>query len=94
MDNEYIQLGSIAAIFIIAIREFFNYLKAKKNGNGEMITADIKVFEELKRMNNNHLHSIESAIIEGNKEIVRSINDGNLRTIQLLGEIKGNLIGK
>ena len=91
MNNEYLQLGTVAILFLISIKEFFFYLRSKKNGNGELTTADKKVFDELKNMNDNHLHSIENAIIGGNREIVKAISDGNIRIVELLGEIRGNL---
>lgn len=60
---------AIAIIVIFLIKEMFSYLKSRKsNGtNGKMLT-------ELKAMNENHLNSIRTEIIRGNKEIVEAIN--------------------
>lgn len=94
MDNSVLQLGAVAILFLIFIKDFFNWLKGRKNGNNHTPYGEthfIKMYEELKLMNENHLHSIENAINDGNREIVKAINDGNLRIIESLGEIKGNL---
>ncbi len=93
MENEALQSGSVVigllAIITLLVREGFSYLKYKKNGGSDSLNREI--FDELKLMNNNHLHSIEKAINDGNADIVRAINDGNRQTVELLGEIKGNL---
>ncbi len=34
MEDTIIQLGAVAIIFAFAIKEFFAYLKSRKNGNG------------------------------------------------------------
>ena len=88
MEN-YLQLGAVAVIFLFAVKEFFAYLKTKKEGNGNGLTSAI--LGELQKMNDNHLHSLEKAINDGNGKIVEAINNGNLRQIELLGEIKGTL---
>ena len=92
MIENIAQLGSLAVISLFAVKEFFGYLKSKKdNGNGNGDNLNHAIFKELQTMNSNHLHSIEEAIQDGNREIVKSINDGNRQMIQLLGEIKGSL---
>ena len=35
MPSEIYQIGAVAIIFMLAIREFFSYLKSRKNGNGK-----------------------------------------------------------
>ncbi len=87
MDDIY-QIGAVAIVFGLSIKEFFQYLKAKKNGNGSL-NSDI--LAELKTMSTNHLHSMETAINDGNEKIVKAINDGNLKTIELLSRIEGKL---
>lgn len=87
MIKEYIELGAVAVIFILAIKDFFKYLTNKD----VRPTHDKKVLEELRAMNSNHLHTIENAIREGNRDIVKSINSGNMKLAQLLGEIKGSI---
>lgn len=42
-------------------------------------------------MNQNHLHSIQKSIEEGNRNLVQTIHEDNKTMIQLLGEIKGTL---
>ena len=91
-ENSILQLGAVAILFLVGIREFFSYLKAKGNGNiNSTGTHDKAILEQLQTMNNNHLHSVEEAIRDGNKEIVKAISDGNLRIVDSLGEIKGKL---
>lgn len=89
--NELIQLGTVGVLFAIAIREFFGYLRAKKldgsasNGYGKAI------FQELQSMNQNHLHSLEKAINDGNDRLISEIHADNSRMIELLGRIEGKL---
>lgn len=90
--DQYANLGAVAVIFLFATREFFTYLKSRKNGNSHPEGGfNQQIFQELQRMNDNHLHTLTDAVNEGNKEIVRTINEGNLRIVQALGEIKGQL---
>ncbi len=93
MSSELLNLGAVAIIFLFAVREFFAYLKAKKseptNGNGNMFSKAI--FDELSKMNNNHLHSIQEAIERGNREMIDTMHNDSSRMIELLGEIKGML---
>lgn len=94
MDQNILNLGAIGIIFVFAVKEFFSYLKAKKLENGTPgtnggPTFNQAIFQELQKMNSNHLHSIKEAIETGNREIVAAINSGNLKMIELLGEIKG-----
>lgn len=64
MDINYLQLGAVAFIFLFAIREFFAYLRTRKNGNGNF---NEKIYNEIHLMNNNHLTDIVKAIEVGNK---------------------------
>lgn len=90
-ETSLIQLGAVAILFAVSIREFFGYLKTKKtNGvNGYGFTEAI--FKELQTMNDNHLHSIEKAVREGNDRLIESIHNDNTKMIEILGEIKGKL---
>jgi len=86
---DYTQLGAIAIIFLFFIKEFFGYMKAKKsNGNGDFNQA---ILDELRVMNSNHLHSIKTAISEGNEHLIETIHNDNTKIIELLAEIKGRL---
>ncbi len=89
-ENTLIQLGAVAVLFAIAIREFFGYLKAKKTvGNGENLNP--KILKELQSMNDNHLCSIKDAVVDGNKEVVAAVNEGNLKMAEFIGEMRGRL---
>ncbi|MEX2053929.1 MAG: hypothetical protein WD883_00015 [Candidatus Colwellbacteria bacterium] len=87
-ENSLLQLGAVAILFLVGIREFFSYLKTRNGGNGG---DNESVLQELRKTNNNHLHSVEDAIREGNKELIKAVSDGNLRIVEALGEIKGKL---
>mgnify|MGYP001614277618 CR=1 FL=1 len=49
------------------------------------------MLKELRAMNENHLHALKDAINDGNNRIVEAINEGTIKQIELLGEIKGSL---
>ena len=89
IPQEILQLGTLGAIFAMFIVQFFSYLKSK-NGNGKSGMNEA-IFQELQKMNTNHLHSIETAINQGNKDLIESIHNDNKQMIALLGEIKGLL---
>ena len=103
LNENILQLGALAIIFLFAVKEFFSYLKSRNISSATGVDGDGRnegrksdnfshsILQELQLMNSNHLHSIEDAINVGNREIVKAINDGNLRTAELLGEIKGGL---
>lgn len=75
MDNltQYLQLGAVAILFLISIREFFAYLKVRKTPNG----TDKDILRELQLLNENHLNAICKEINEGNSEIVKAIEQMN-----------------
>jgi len=89
MPQNLYELGAIAFVFILAIREFFSYLKSRKsNGNNVLSQA---ILTELQSMNTNHLHELKGALEQGNERLVDTIHNGNTKMIELLGEIKGIL---
>lgn len=88
--NELIQLGTIGFLFAIAIREFFGWLKTRKQ-NGNNYNYNGQILKELQTMNANHLHSLQEAIEEGNSRLINAIHSDNTKIIELLGEIKGRL---
>lgn len=96
MEQSIEQLGVLGLILLFLIKELFTYLKAKKNesnsNENNLLTAAI--FKELQTMNNNHLHSIQDAIEQGNERLVDAIHSDNTKMIELLGEIKGTLNAK
>jgi hypothetical protein len=63
--------------------------KAKKNQTNGNTSKDI--LKELQLMNTNHLNSICKKIEDGNRELIDTIHDDNMKIIELLGEIKGKL---
>ncbi len=89
MNNQYLELGAVAILFIFAIREFFVYLKSRKNGSASVLND--RLLEELKLTNTNHLLSIEKSLNDGFDRLNDTIRDGNEKQIELLGEIKGIL---
>lgn len=94
MTPDLVQLGAVAVIFLFAVKEFFAYLKSRKDvggTNGKEIYLNQAILKELQMMNTNHLHSLQEAISDGNNRIVDAINNSGSRQIELLGEIKGKL---
>jgi hypothetical protein len=85
------QVGFPSVILYICIKEFFSYLKSRKPEGQKTEYNSEAILEQLTKMNDNHLSHVESAIRDGNKEIVAAINAGNIKMVELLGEIKGNL---
>lgn len=89
-------MGGTVIISLAMIWLFYESIKSKKNNgnnknndnlNGSL--SDLK--NEIKLMNTNHLHAIELAINNGNKEIVSSINCMRVEMIEKLSEICGHL---
>ena len=94
MAENLLQLGAVAVIFLFAVKEFFSYLKQRKESNGGSGGGNSvmeEMLKELRIMNENHLHALKDAINDGNNRIVEAINEGNIKQIELLGEIKGKL---
>ena len=79
-------------IFLFAVKEFFGYLKSRKEGNGNGTSPFTEaIFKELQTMNNNHLHTLQETMEQGNARLVDAIHNDNTKIIELLGEIKGHL---
>ena len=87
MQESIANLGALAIIVLFTIKELFAWLKTRKNGG----TFNEVIFKELQTMNNNHLHSIQNAIEQGNERLITTIHSDNTKMVELLGEIKGNL---
>jgi len=81
---ELLQIGTVAILFLIFIREFFSFLKGRKP-NGKEIEKDI--LTQLQLSNTNHLVHIQESI----EKLNCTIRDGNEKMIALLSEIKGQL---
>ena len=91
MNENFLQLGAVAVIFLFAVKEFFAYLKTKKTNGSNGYGFTEAIFKELQTMNTNHLHSIEKAVREGNDRLIESIHNDNTKMIEILSEIKGKL---
>lgn len=87
MDGQYVQLGAMGIILAFAIKEFFGYLKSKGNGG----SLNGKILEELRLMNNNHLHTLQETLQNGTNRMIDTMHDDNIKMIEILGEIKGKL---
>lgn len=85
------QVGFPSFITYLIIKEGFAYLRSRKDGGKDTEFNSKAILDELVKMNNNHLHSLEDAIQNGNKEIVKAITDGNFKMVEILGEIRGSL---
>lgn len=89
MNETVLQLGAVAVIFAFAIKEFFAWLRTKKNGNGKNGFFNEEILRELQTTNTNHLHGIQTSIEEGNRHLIDTIHNDNVRIVELLAEIKG-----
>ena len=92
-EESLLQLGALGIILVFAIREFFAYLKSKGSSDTETKSHVMSeaIFKELQTMNNNHLHTLQETMEQGNARLIDSMHSDNTRIIELLGEIKGNL---
>ncbi len=83
MNNEYLQLGTVAIIFVFAIKEFFAWMKAKKesgiSGNGanpserEIDRRFREVHEQITTLvtqTQNHIHTIDTKVETANLNII------------------------
>ena len=86
--SEITQLGALGIILIFAIKEFFGYLKRRKDDGGGTNSA---ILAELQTMNGNHLHTIQEVLENGNARLIDTIHNDNTKIIELLAEIKGGL---
>lgn len=92
-DTETLQLGTVAILFLLFIKEFFAYLKSKKSPNG----TDKELLKQVTLMNENHLNSICKEIKDGNQNVVNAITIMNRELgdkIDLVGSGISRLIGR
>ena len=94
IPSEVYQLGALAIIFFLFVKEFFSYLKGRKNGTG----INQAILDQLQTQNSNHLHTITEEITKGFDKLecsVSRLNDttrnGQEKMIGILSEIKGQL---
>ena len=91
--KEFTDLGSSVVITLAFLFVFYESQKSKKGNqtfNGKM--PDI--LNELKLLNSNHLHAIENAINDGNKEIVKAVNEMRIDLSSKISELCGFLKSK
>ena len=91
MNAEILQLGAVAVIFIFAIKEFFGYLKSRKENKNSFNGAAKDILKEIQSLNENHLQSIYNAVKEGNRDLIETIHSDNIKIIEILGRIEGRL---
>lgn len=92
LNAEILQLGTLGIIFLFCAKEFFSYLKSRKETTekkDERKDDEINqaILNQLQTQNENHLIHIGDSI----ERLNCSIRDGNEKIIALLSEIKGNL---
>lgn len=86
MEAEIYQIGAVGVIFVFAIREFFLFLRAKRNSNGQN-----KLLDEVRLLNVNHLSSMKQTIKDGDTKIVETINTIGQKQIEILSRIEGKI---
>lgn len=84
----YTELGSSVIITLAFIWAFVQYCKLKKNPLNGSTNA---ILTELQKMNNNHLHSLQECVENGNRELRDTIHDDNTKIIEILARIDGRL---
>jgi len=95
MENinfDLIQLGTLGVLFFFAIKEFFAFLKSRKEKNGkESGAVDEGILEQLQLMNSNHLQHLNDCMNENNARLIEAIHEDNIKIIEVLGRIDGKL---
>ena len=87
--SQFVDLGGTVIVAVMALWAIIQVSKIKKsNGNG----WQERTFKELQAMNSNHLHDIQNTIRDSGERMVDAVNRGNEKIVELLGEIKGNLM--
>jgi len=96
---DYAQLGTVGILFGLAIKEFFGWLKSRKDDGDNYGKA---ILDELRKQNNNHLTHVQGSIEQGNKDnkeairagfqdLKQSAHNDTILIVEALGEIKGTL---
>lgn len=77
MENYGIGAITIALITFLgtSTKLFFDYLKNREKNGDKQLETQVMIFEAIQKQNNNHLHHVELAIKEGNKSIIKAINE-------------------
>lgn len=93
--NEYLNLGALAIVAIFAIKEFFTWLKSKKNGGNSL---NQMLLDSVNKINENHLKTIQETVGKicedintGNDRVVDAIHSMHTDVATRLGKIEGKL---
>lgn len=73
MTDEYLQFGAVAVIFIFAIKEFFGWMRARKENEKSPLSPTDREIDrrfrevheqigELVRQTQNHIHTIDTKV--------------------------------
>ena len=87
---DYTQLTAITILFLIFIREFFAYLKTKKNGK---INGNGEVLKAIENLSGNHLSEVNTKLdyLTNNQ---RTLGNKLDEVIKLLIQINARLNGR
>lgn len=92
METEIIQLGALGIVLCLSIslsiKEFFSYLKTKKNGNGN--NSNKEIVETLKAQNENHLTHINDSI----GAVCNRLEDGDTKVVEAISNMHRDLSGQ
>lgn len=84
MSDNYLQIGAVAIIFLFAIKEFFAWLKVRRNGNGNDALEALNLMNaRLKEMGNDNHHEVIGKL----DELVKVNNE----QLYILKDVKGSL---
>ena len=83
----FLELGSTVVVTLAFIWLLYREEKQKKNGNG----GEQAILKQVQMMNENHLHTIENTIRDGNDRVVKAITDNGTSVLEKLSEICGKL---
>lgn len=96
MTKDYVELGALAVIFLFAIKEFFAWLRTRKNGNATEVNKQL--LDAITVQNQNHLTHINTALDKmcndincGDDKIVEAIKAMHIDLSARLGELKGKI---
>lgn len=88
IDQQTLQLGAtfLLAMSLIKLVEFIIGKYVNKSGNNNE-TRGGEILDQLMKMNNNHLHSIEDAI----REQTKVFQEDHVRNLEVLYQIKAGV---
>jgi RecA/RadA recombinase len=88
ITSKVAEFGVLGIVILFSIREFFSYLKAKKEGNG---SAGKEIVTALQKMGSNDLEHIKECISNSNTSVKDCLHSDMLKMIEILGRIEGRL---